>query len=486
VIAFASRHRVTMAAPADQALRVAYETERHPLCWQGARLACLLAIAIVAAFGLLDPLLFPDRLALLLKLRLVWVTTLLLFLYLLRTPFAHRHAVGGSVVVALFLGVMVNVITGLTGGGTSPLYAGVLLVLFGMPLLFPWPPALTCLVSCVSLATYALVTVAATPVSHMLLNNLLFVASAGLIAVVSTAHRERLRWSEFVAVRHRSQFLARMSHELRTPIHVMIGYADILLEEPAETGPETVHQLVARIRSHGVLLHRLISDLLDYAKIEAGKMDVPMEPVAVGQVVEQVAADFRPVAQHKGLSLTTTCPSDVPAILSNRQRLEQILINLVGNAVKFTERGAITIDICAAASGPTDVGPGFTVLGEASGRPAHSRVAGSGIVILVKDTGTGIRDEDLPRLAVDFTQLDEAGSKYGGTGLGLSIATKLAKVIGGRLAVRSRHREGSTFALVLPAGAPEARPVARETSPASGTDATMPDAAPLVPFPSAS
>jgi len=87
---------------------------------------------------------------------------------------------------------------------------------------------------------------------------------------------------------------------------------------------------------------------------------------------------------------------------------------------------------------------------------------------------------------VDFTQLDEAGSKYGGTGLGLSIATKLAELIGGRLAVRSRHREGSTFALILPAVAPEARPVAREISPASGTDATMPDSAPYVPLPSAS
>ncbi len=348
-----------MAAPADQALRAIYEAERAPLCWQGARLACLLAVAIVAAFGLLDPLVFPDRLALLFKVRLGWVTALLLFLCFLRTAFAHRHAVGVSVVVAVFLGVMVNVITGLTGGGTSPLYAGVLLVLFGMPLLFPWPPALTLFVSLVSMATYALVTLAATPVSHMLLNNLLFVASAGLIAVVSTAHRERLRWSEFVAVRHRSQFLARMSHELRTPIHVMIGYADILLEEPVETGREASRPLIERIRSHGVLLHRLISDLLDYAKVAAGKMDVPLvEPVAVREVVEQVAADFQPVAQHKGVRLTTTCHGELPEVLSNRQRLEQILFNLVGNAVKFTERGTVAIDIHHVVSGHTEVGPG--------------------------------------------------------------------------------------------------------------------------------
>lgn len=464
-----------MAAPADPALRAIYEAERNPLCWQGARLGCLLALAIVPAFGLLDPLLFPDRLALLIKVRVGWVTALLLFLCLLRTAFARRHAVGMSVVVAVFLGVMVNVITGLTGGGASPLYAGVFLVLFGMPLLFPWPPALTFFVSIVSLVTYALVTLAATPVSHMLLNNLLFVVSAGLIAVVSTARRERLRWSEFVAIRHRSQFLAKMSHELRTPIHVMIGYADIVLEEPVESGREASRQLIERIRSHGVLLHRLISDLLDYSKVEAGRMEIPLEPVAVREVVEQVAADFRPVAQQKGVSLTTTCQGDVPAVTSNRQRLEQILINLVGNALKFTERGAVTIDIRPVASGQPDLCTGFTVLGtHASGQP----VFGAGVAILVRDTGTGIREEDLPRLAVDFTQLDEAGSRYGGTGLGLSIATNLAQLIGGWLAVRSRHREGSTFALVLPVGAPESCPVERETSRASDTDVLTPTSPP--------
>jgi signal transduction histidine kinase len=478
---------VSTPTPADQGLRAIYEAERHPLCWQGTRVACLLAVAIVTAFGFLDPLVFPDRLPLLFKVRLGWVTVLLLFLRLLRTEFAHRHAVGASVVVAVFLGVMVNVITGLTGGGASPLYPGVLLVLFGMPLLFPWPPVLTLVVSLISMATYALVTVAATPAvdTRLLLNNLLFVASAGLIAVVSTARRERLRWSEFVAVRYRSQFLAKMSHELRTPIHVMIGYADILLEEAAAPGWEAPRRLIERIRSHGVLLHRLISDLLDYAKIEAGKMPVPLEPVAVRAVVEQVAADFQPVAQHKALRLTTTCHDELPEVLSNRQRLEQILINLVGNAVKFTERGTVAIDIRPVASAQADLGPGFTVLGDqAGGRRAHAAFARSGVVILVRDTGVGIREEDLPRLAVDFTQLDEAGSQYGGTGLGLSIATKLAQLMGGWIAVRSEHRQGSTFALVLPV---LARPVAREiSSQVSGSDVATPDLLPAVTPPSAS
>lgn len=446
---------------ADSALRAMYEAERQALCLQSTRIACWLGITTVGAFGLLDPVAFPDRVALLFKVRLVWIAVLLGFLALLRTPLARRHAVGVSGVVAAFLGVMVNVITGLTGGGASPLYPGVFLVLFGMPLLLPWRAALALSVSLVAMASFALVMLVTTPVldAQMFLNNLLFVASAGLIAVVCTARRERLQWSEFVAVRHRNQFFAKMSHELRTPIHVMIGYADLLLEESATAERAESRQVLERIRNHGTLLHRLVSDLLDHAKIEAGKMEVPLEPVAVREVVDQVAADFQPVAQRKGLCLTTTCQGNVPHVIANRQRLEQVLINLVANAVKFTERGTVAIDLRHATTGPIDLGPGFVVLGNhPTGRPGPTPTAASGVVVLVRDTGVGMRESDLPRLAADFTQLDEAGTKYGGTGLGLGIATKLANLMGGWIAVRSRYRQGSTFAVVLPVLAPAGQP----------------------------
>jgi signal transduction histidine kinase len=224
----------------------------------------------------------------------------------------------------------------------------------------------------------------------------------------------------------------------------MVGYADILLEDALAAGGDEARRLVERIRGHGVLLHGLISDLLDYAKVEAGKMDVHAEPIRVRELVEGVADRFRPLTTRKGLDLATVCREELPEIVTDRQRVEQILTNLVGNAVKFTERGAITIE----ARATEDVDDRFMPLSPAANGVAP---AGPGVVIMVRDTGIGIRQDDVARLAGDFEQLEhEAAARYGGTGLGLSISRRLAHRLGGRIAVRSRYAEGSTFALFLP------------------------------------
>jgi signal transduction histidine kinase len=296
------------------------------------------------------------------------------------------------------------------------------------------------------------------PTDHRLLvNNVFFLVSTAIITVVAVALRERLRWREFShrmalteALHHKGEFMARMSHELRTPIHVMIGYADILLDEAALRGQADARRLVEGVRSHGVVLHRLISDLLDFSKAEAGKMELQPEPVAVESVIEMVADRFRPIVERKGLTLRTRCPGCVPAIVTDRQRLEQILTNLVGNAVKFTEHGEVAIEVETLHPGDRLLA-GFTFLDDRDGDAGVP-----GIAILVRDTGIGIRHGQLARLASDFQQLDEeAAARYGGTGLGLSISRKLAELLGGRIAVRSQYRHGSTFAFVLPVPASE-------------------------------
>ena len=172
-----------------------------------------------------------------------------------------------------------------------------------------------------------------------------------------------------------------------------------------------------------VLLHGLISDLLDYAKVEAGKMEMHPEPVAVQALLDGVADRFRPLTARKGLALDTVYADAPPSVVTDRQRVEQILTNLVGNAVKFTERGGITLEARLA-----DDAAGFTPL--ATGEVVVP--TGPGLLILVRDTGIGIREEDVARLAADFEQLDaEAAAKYGGTGLGLSISRRLAQRLGG-------------------------------------------------------
>jgi signal transduction histidine kinase len=173
-------------------------------------------------------------------------------------------------------------------------------------------------------------------------------------------------------------------------------------------------------------------------------MDVHAETIRVDELVERVADRFRPLTARKGLDLATSCHDLLPEVLTDRQRVEQILTNLLANAVKFTERGTITIEARIA----DEDADGFTPLTNGA-EPVTS--ADPAVVILVRDTGIGIRHDDVARLAGDFEQVDrEAAAKYGGTGLGLSISRRLAHRLGGRIAVRSRYDEGSTFALYLP------------------------------------
>jgi signal transduction histidine kinase len=444
-----------MHPPPGQAVRAAYRAESTALCWQGARTACVLVFLLVPVFGILDAVVFPAEAAFFVWVRLACVTGVAVLLWLLHRPFGRRHALGIGVLVATLVGLTIDAMTVVTGAETSPYYAGVSLVLLAVALLMAWPPIWSLFTSVVLVGGYVVPIVVRGQITdgRILVSNLFFLLSTALISLVSTAFRERLRWQEFInrtaleeALRHKSDFMARMSHELRTPIHVMIGYADILLEDALQAGGDEARQLVDRIRSHGVLLHGLISDLLDYAKVEAGKMDVRPEPIRVDDLVEQVADRFRPLTARKGLDLETVCAGDLPAVVSDRQRLEQILTNLVGNAVKFTERGGVTIEARVAHAGDR---PAFRSLTD--GETVEAR---EGLIILVRDTGIGIRDDDLARLAADFEQLDEvAAAKYGGTGLGLSISRKLAQRLGGRIGVRSRYSEGSTFALFLPLAA---------------------------------
>jgi signal transduction histidine kinase len=210
-------------------------------------------------------------------------------------------------------------------------------------------------------------------------------------------------------------------------------------------GDAEARPLVNSIRSQGIVLHGLISDLLDYAKIEAGKMRLRAEPVAVRPLVEAVLGSFLPLGARKGLALRTLYGPTSIDLVSDRQKIQQVLTNLVANALKFTDQGGITVEVRDASALDDGLQADLTPLGDA---PAALRPAAPGIVMLVRDTGIGIRAEDVRRLAADFQQVDEHAAE--GTGLGLSISKKLAQLLGGWIAVRSRPGEGSTFAFFVP------------------------------------
>jgi signal transduction histidine kinase/CHASE3 domain sensor protein len=225
----------------------------------------------------------------------------------------------------------------------------------------------------------------------------------------------------------KTEFLASMSHELRTPLSAILGFADLLVTSPKETLSTRARESLERIKRNGEHLMSLINDVLDLAKAEAGRIDVRLAPVNLGQLARACVAELDSLRGSKDLRLTADVPDSLE-VLTDAQRVRQILLNLLANAIKFTESGEVVL---AMRSTPTE------------------------IRLSVTDTGVGIPPEALNQLFQDFHQLEVGdGKRYSGTGVGLALSRRLARALGGEIEVRSREREGSTFTLILPRVAP--------------------------------
>ena len=237
---------------------------------------------------------------------------------------------------------------------------------------------------------------------------------------------ERARDLSEAANQAKSAFLATMSHEIRTPMNGVIGTAELLEREPLD---ERQKRLVRTVLTSAAALLRIIDDVLDFSKIEAGRMVLELAPFLVRGVVESVTDALSLQAQRKGLALTTSIEPGTPEVLNgDATRLRQILFNLVGNALKFTEAGEVKV-IAGARS------------------RAEGRVT---LVLSIEDTGIGMTEEQCSRLFQPFSQADSSTTRrYGGTGLGLSIVRRLAQLMGGDVAVQSIPDKGSTFTVTL-------------------------------------
>ncbi len=230
------------------------------------------------------------------------------------------------------------------------------------------------------------------------------------------------------ATRAKSEFLANMSHEIRTPIAAILGYADLLLEENAGRATQ---QHVVVIQRNGEHLLELINDILDLSKVEAGKMQIEQTRCSPCELLAEVVSLMRVRADAKQLKLKTNLVGLLPeTVLADPLRLRQVLVNLVGNAIKFTERGEVRI----------------------TARLADDRGAPR-LRIEVSDTGIGMSQEQVGRLFRAFSQVDSSASrKAGGTGLGLAISKRLTEIMGGSIEVRSALGEGSTFTITMDPG----------------------------------
>ena len=227
-----------------------------------------------------------------------------------------------------------------------------------------------------------------------------------------------------IASKHKSQFLANMSHELRTPMNAILGYTELITDEIYGEVPEPIREVLERVQQSGQHLLGLINAVLDLAKIEAGQLTLSLANYALQEVVQTVFMSVESLAAEKQLALNVDLPPDLPPGTGDAQRISQVLLNLIGNALKFTETGEVGIQVTA-----TD--DQFTVA--------------------VSDTGAGISEADQQTIFEEFQQADTSSTrKHGGTGLGLAIAKKIVEMHGGRIWVESSLGKGSTFWFTIP------------------------------------
>ncbi|MEY9964804.1 HAMP domain-containing protein/signal transduction histidine kinase/CheY-like chemotaxis protein [Streptacidiphilus sp. MAP12-16] len=270
-----------------------------------------------------------------------------------------------------------------------------------------------------------------------------------------------------LASKYKSEFLANMSHELRTPLNSLLILAQLLAQNPGRNLTSKQVEYAGVIHSAGSDLLQLINDILDLSKVEAGKMDLSLEAIALRGLLDYVDATFRPLTGQRSLEFRVTVAPGVPATLvTDESRLRQVLRNLLSNAVKFTETGRVELRIfCpAAASVPPVLRDGGTV-----------------VAFEVVDTGIGISDEQLETIFEAFQQADGTTSRrYGGTGLGLSISREMAQLLGGAITARSRLAQGSSFTLFLPGEHPDSAELLQNQD-AAPTQTQAGGAAPVVP-----
>ena len=240
--------------------------------------------------------------------------------------------------------------------------------------------------------------------------------------------QERLAKEAAQANRAKSQFLANMSHEIRTPLNGIIGCTELMLK--ADTRKDCQELATVSLRESEHLLH-LINNILDYSKIEAGKVALERQPFELDELVQSIIGGMRLQADAKGVALKAAIsPALEKAVIGDELRLRQVLINLVNNAIKFTSRGSVRLSV--------------------SPSPTAGRSGLQAICFAVTDTGIGIPEERQKAIFKPFTQVDGSTTRrYGGTGLGVSIAYQLVRLMGGRLSLKSQAGQGSTFSFAV-------------------------------------
>ena len=223
----------------------------------------------------------------------------------------------------------------------------------------------------------------------------------------------------------KSDFLAKISHELRTPLNAIIGYSEMLMEDASDDGLDDFVEDLDKIHSSGTHLLTLINDLLDISKIEAGKMDLHLEDFNLKDLVSLIEATTKPLLEKNSNKFVVKIDKSIETMKNDETKLKQVLLNMISNSSKFTKEGTVSLEISA----------------ESKNR----------VKFELSDTGIGMTEDQLENVFEEFTQAETSTSKdYGGTGLGLPICKKITELMGGKIEVKSKIGEGTTFSIIVP------------------------------------
>jgi signal transduction histidine kinase/DNA-binding response OmpR family regulator len=395
------------------------------------RVGCVLIVLFQTAYLFLD-LKLPTGVSLAtLPFHLVNIATGAIGFFIALTPMGRRHwrvLTLWAVTVVLFSSTALSVIS----GRNEPFYLSVVLMITGAAALLPWESRWQASLNGVALAMMIVQTVRVPDEWFEIhwLTGLIAIGLAQASVVINEHYRrtiDRARMAAIEASEAKSGFLASMSHEIRTPMNAIVGLAEVLGETPLTTEQR---RYVNTMFVNGRSLLELINNILDLAKVESGRLTTVEEEFDVGELSESIAESLALRAHEKNLELTVWIDPALPSVvIGDPMRLRQIIINLLGNAVKFTEYGEVSLAV------------------EKVSADAHR----AEILFTVSDTGIGIPEEKIDAVFQVFTQLDSAASRrLEGSGLGLTIVNRLLEVLGGKLTVESEILKGSVFRARVP------------------------------------
>ncbi len=433
-----------MPAPLSDRIAEAFQAEQASRVRSGTRVACLLGIGSFLAFFLVDPLMVEDVRPLYLC-RVISIAVIggVAALTLRDRPGSSSTWLGVAGCSAIGLGVVV--LTALTGGGESTYHEALLLTFFGFALLVPLPPK-------VAGATFAgqvilydvalLITDQSGGLGHWVANNgILWVGAA--IATVGVVLSRNLRLQQFEGAfrlaqaneelqtldRAKSRFFANLSHELRTPLTLALAPVEALLDDPTEPLSTPQRDRLDLVRTNALRLLRLVDDLLELSKLEAATVRLQIQPTDLGPWLRGLVEQVNPLAGRKRIYVTFEAGEALPSVLLDPHQIERVALNVLANAVKFTDEGG------------------------------HIRVSvqadGDGVAVEVEDDGIGIPTDQLPRIFDRFHQVDTSSTRrHGGAGIGLALARELVELHGGQISATSSEGEGTTLRFWLPTAGP--------------------------------